>query len=332
MSEKTRICSRCNVRYDDSLFSCPNCFKANPKYPFLIVFWIFICLVSAYIIFHFNDLIQYGQSLKDNISVEIVEQDNVSLQEPEENVLDKIEIRPMTEFSYHSVEDILNQRKEYVNASIIFGNQDYEPSPEVFQIEDNLPWISAEQITKYGVDNNSTIWKGPSRHSLSINNPELLIVFLMNDYSKGRESFYASEADYMLPYEVLWDKVNNLIKVKFNISLFFKRNVFFSSILVQLEDANARDLGYKWAYCDKYENVKFENQDENLSTDVYELQGFYHKGFACGLESGCNNYSPNQPALQLSLFGKGFMRIKLWKEKPASKDDQPDLIYEMYLE
>ena len=335
MSNKSRICSRCGVTYDNSLRQCPVCHKLNSKFflslfiyiIFLVVF-IFKYNLPERISIFYNALKTVKTSEAPVSAAKNVNEDVVNL--PTIKV-EKIMLRPMSELSYLPVSDILNKRVEYVNSSIIFGNQDYQPSPEVFEIEDGLPWISAEQITKYGTDNNPDIGIGDSRHSLSINNPELMFVFLMCDYSRSRDSKYASEADYMLPYKMYWDKANKIISVKFKITPFFKQNPFFHGITTQLEDTNARDLGYKWAYCDKYEKIKFKEKGNNISTDVYELQGYYHKGFACGLESGCNNYSPNQPPLHLAIYGKGFISIKLWKEKPASKDDKADLTYLMYL-
>ena len=323
MSNKSRICSRCGVVYDNAFHQCPACKKLNPK-----VYGMFI----GYIIILVIIIFPYGipEILSNFYNEHKVAKPVASQQEAQPRLeIQEIDLRPMSELSYLPVSEILEKRTKYVNVSKIFGDLDYQPSPEVFKIEDGLPWISAEQLTKYGTDNNPDIGEGLSIHSLSINNPELLFVILMNAYT-DRDPIYASEADYMLPYNMTWNKTERIIRAKFHTIPFFEKN-HYASVLVQLEDANARDMGYKWAYCYAYNNILFKDEESNFSKDVYELQGYYHKGYSCGLESGCNNYSPNQPALQIYLTpNKGYVFMKLWKEKPNSKHDRPDLIYKMY--
>lgn len=332
---KGTICSRCSTVYDAKSWRCPVCHKLSSKSIILILFVFVVTVIN----FSFDNInLSFVASLDKELPAREVKQDikqNVvkSGYNNADRKFEKLDIRSMSELSYLSADEILAQRTHYVRTSKIFGYPYYEPSPEVFQIEDGLPWISIEQITKYGTENNPNIGEGDSRHSLAINNPEILISFIIGNYSKNIDSNIITYADYIFPIRLYWDRTDNIIKVVFSVTPFFKKHTNYESILAHLETANAHDLGYKWAYCENFENVKFKNSDNNLSTDVQEMLGFYHKGYSCGLESGCNNYSPNQPELQVYLFGKpGYMRIKLWKEKPFSKDAEADLTYEMYLE
>ena len=238
-----------------------------------------------------------------------------------------VRIAPMQEFSGLMKEEILNKRLSAVEASPVFGNRpDYSPSGSVFQIEDGLPWISAYEITCFGVKKSKDIGKGKSRESVGILNPEMLYSINMASFS-----FYAttgcSETDYLIPHRIYYDKQSNTISAYIDYSSFYHKNRQFYGIV--LEDANARDLGYSHAFADKTRNIRFKD-GKNFSTEIIPTSGFFHKGYSCGIESGCNNYSPYESRYHLYLTDlPASLHIKLWKNRPADRFEPVDINYEL---
>jgi len=322
---KTRKCPHCSAVYDDSLASCPNCLSANPR-EMKSLFWaLFPVFLSVIIFFIYNwtkmELVIDTVKNKGRAPVADVE-------------MQEIPVRPMSELSYLSKDEILKRRVNFVSASKIFGDLDYKPNPAVFQIEDSLPWISAPELVKHGVNNNPNIGKGVSCHSLPINNPELLLNVSVLDYGDSRDSKYASDADYFIPKKVLWVKKENRIKVYFDLAEFLKHNPQYpkTQIDINLAGINARDFGYNWVKCVKQENVFFKTKYNNISQTPYELKDYIHKGFACKLKSGCNNHSPYQEQLDMIISKPAYLMFCLWKNKPLTNFSKPDIIYEMFFE
>ena len=239
-----------------------------------------------------------------------------------------IPIRPLGELSGLSKDEIFSLRKQYVVNSVVFpNNKKYTPNPDVYQIEDNLPWISAEQIVKYGTKNNSNIGKGPSRFSVSINNPDIPITIIIPEYRNISDEIF-SEALYNLPVKAGYNKKINRITAHFNTSktMYELRTDYLN---MYLDETNARDMGYEWVYVNSYKDIKFFDNSK-ITKEPIKMLGYFHKGYSCGLESGCNNYSPQQDNLSLYKYrGIGYIEFKLWKKKPLHYLQPADLTYKM---
>ena len=219
-----------------------------------------------------------------------------------------IHLSPMREFSRLSKTDVLNLRKSAVEHSNIFKGISYIPDERIFQIEDGQPWISAYEITCFGVNTSEDIGKGLSRESVGILNPELL--YNINIASYG---FY--------------NKASNTITSYIDYTSFFRKNKRFYGIV--LEDANARDLGFNYGLADKNQSIRFK-ENVNLSNSITPTQGFYHKGYACGVSSGCNNYSPYESRYHFYLTKlPASIHIKLWRDFPAKESQPEDINYEI---
>ena len=237
-----------------------------------------------------------------------------------------IHLSPMREFSGLSKTDVLNLRKSAVEHSNIFKGISYIPDERIFQIEDGQPWISAYEITCFGVNTSEDIGKGLSRESVGILNPELL--YNINIASYG---FYnktgCSEIDYLIPYKVFYNKASNTITSYIDYTSFFRKNKRFYGIV--LEDANARDLGFNYGLADTTQNIRFK-KNVNLSNSITPTQGFYHKGYSCGVSSGCNNYSPYESRYHFYLTKlPASIHIKLWRDFPAKESQPEDINYEI---
>ena len=243
-----------------------------------------------------------------------------------------IRISPMQEFSGLSREAVLNKRIAAVKSSFLFRNiKEYRPSSAVFQIEDGLPWISAYELTCFGISGSENIGKGESRNSVAILNPDLLFVISMASFAF--HSFpninSCSPIDYLIPYRAYYDRPSNTVSAYIDFSAFYRKNHMLHGII--LEDANARDLGYNYVFADKTENIRFSDST-NFSTQITQTSGFFHKGFACKAPTGCNNYSPYQSQYNFYLIDperSASLHIKLWKNKPADKSDPADIHYEL---
>ena len=133
-----------------------------------------------------------------------------------------------------------------------------------------------------------------------------------------------SPVDYLMPVKINYSKDDNMIKVVFEVSQYkgeLGRNFL-------LKGLNAKDLGFKYAYADKIDNVVFIKQDGNISDDVYEFKDFIHVGFACGVKGGCNNGSPNQKELHYMVMRyPATIHLKLWKKIPKNTDAKADINY-----
>ena len=91
-------------------------------------------------------------------------------------------------------------------------------------------------------------------------------------------------------------------------------------------------MGYSWIYCEDKKGVIFNSIDNILKTP-YQMRGYYHKGYGCKLQSGCNNYSPYQQNLIFQIMNNNsYLKLKLWEKKPLSKLQKADMYYEMYFE
>lgn len=255
--------------------------------------------------------------------------------EQEEKNKIRIPFNNPTHLSYKPKEEIYDLRKHYVNKSI-FADANYEPSNEVFgQIESNKPWNSIKQCL-YERTNKSDI-EGASEESRYINNPALLVgvEYAFYDYYCGQRA--TEEIQYSRPLKITYFKDENTIEIVFGgLPYCTEMNRTWYS----LKGLNARDLGYRYAYIDKEKSTFDLNfvEETNATNSIVEFQDFIHVGGSCGHESGCNNASPNQPPLNFYSpceIKNGYwaknktIYIKLWKNKPNSPQDEPDIVQKL---
>ena len=241
-----------------------------------------------------------------------------------------INIEPLEELSGLSAKEILNMRTEAVKSSPIFVNrQDYIPSPEVFLIEDGLQWISAHQVSCYGTNNNPDIGKGKSRESLGILNPELMFYITVPGFNFSKRNMSCGKEDYMLPYKANYTPKDNTIHVFVKYSNLKQKLDYFGNIVIV--DANAHDLGYNYVFADSTSNIRFKV--DKFDKEIIKTRGYYHRGYACGLQEGCNNYSPFETGYEFYLTDlPAKLHIKLWNQEPVSTSQEADLNYEMIFE
>lgn len=331
--EMIKICPKCNTAHSKLSTKCPVCGyeKTISAKEF---FWFLFFVIFVFSIFmESTDLIGI---IKDNLQpqnrFEYLAKKRV---ESEQNTtIVSVPINQMTDLTPLSKKEILELRKNVVKNSTVFSKiKNYTPNPDVYRIEEGLPWISAYEAVKYGT-NSKDISKGPSRSSVLINNPELLFSFLIPEYNFAENAVGDKEPndiDYMIPKKITWDEKNRTIRVYFNLRELLKRRSEYT-ITFYADNTNAMDFGYNWAWCEKNLGAKFISED-NITKRPQQIYGCYRKGYACGVEGGCNNYSPQQNNLYFNLKSPNtYLRFKFWKKKPFSKNQKADIYYEMWFD
>lgn len=236
--------------------------------------------------------------------------------------------------SYKSKAEVFSLRKAAVQKSI-FKNPDYQPSDEVFgQIEDGKPWISMNSCLQE--DTRKTEISGPSEEARFIMNPTALV---MINYPFGN---WCKAGEYE-PHEnvssIKYDSSKNEIIVTYEILNFptIDNDAFY-----EFYGLNARDLGYKYGYIDKSKStfdLQFVNP-KNIGNSIVEFQNYLHTGGSCKHETGCNNGSPFQPMLHFEnphrnnteYNNNKEIYIKLWKNRPNSVYDKPDIVEKIVIE
>ena len=241
-----------------------------------------------------------------------------------------INIEPLEELSGLSVNEILKMRTEAVKSSPLFVNRmDYKPNPNVFRIEDGLQWISAYQISCYGTENNPNVGNGPSRESIGILNPELMYYSSVLNFGFSKKNKSCDKSDYLLPYRANYTPKDNTIHAYFKYSPLKEKLGYLGNIAIT--DANAYDLGYNYGFADSTSNIRFKVDKFNKET--IKTRGYYHRGYACGLQEGCNNYSPHETGYEFYLTDlPAKLHIKLWNQEPVTTKQEADLNYEMVFE
>lgn len=250
--------------------------------------------------------------------------------EPKQDILEdksSTGVRPLVALGGASKEDVFKLRKEAVAASP-FAREDYEPSEEVFgQIVSGKPWIAA---TACSDSKNHFSTQGLSEESRFINNPAALVAIEMPVIFFGKKSWCTRDDVNTIAQNITYDSLNREIMIRY-LDLPIKDS---SRAFYAFNGLNARDLGYPYMYVDMPRSsykLDFVDKNNNASTQVARLQNYIHVGPSCGIRGGCNNGSPRQTMLEfyadpVSSTQDREIYIKLWKEKPASVEDDADIV------
>ncbi|MGN0017530.1 MAG: hypothetical protein ACI37S_00640 [Candidatus Gastranaerophilaceae bacterium] len=236
-----------------------------------------------------------------------------------------------TNLSYKSKKYVYDTRKKYVMESI-FAKNGYEPSEEVFgSIESGKPWIENNQCKMHGEPS----WKvkGPSEETRFINNPAMLVAiefpFSISNYPN--EEYCQKPVNNLEPASIKYSKEKNEIVVIYD---WLPYTTYNNHTFYTFNGLNARDLGYKYAYIEKSKSTYIPDfmSSVNMANNVIEFVNYIHVGGSCGIEGGCNNGSPRQSYLEFKENFREYkyrnkeIYIKLWKNKPKSADDVPDIV------
>ena len=247
---------------------------------------------------------------------------------------DFVNVNMPVPLSGKSKNEIYKIRKSYVISSI-FANTKYEPSERVFgQIVSGKPWISANVCAE---PNTGLLGiSGPSEESRFINNPTMLVAIEYPFIVRYNNDICTRSTSQLIPRKIAYTPSRKEITVVYYHLPFTTNN---NSSFYTFNGLNAVDFGYKYAYIDNSKSsyvVDFINSS-NLSNGVHEFQNFIHLGGSCGHSGGCNNGSPRQGFAEFKSNATKYnyenreIYIKLWKSRPNSPADKPDMVERIIL-
>lgn len=255
---------------------------------------------------------------------------------PDDTIKTKKEItlNGLREFDFMTKQELYALRKKLVqqNAELVQGK--YIPSENVFgAIADGKPWWGMEGQWCYDSGNRSI--EGLSEESRFFLNPFLLLAI---DGWWGVKKSGHCFVSYPRVVSLIWYASEKKAVATYDISR-FKRERKYShicdkcrndkNIYLELINYNARDFGYNYVYAvPKLSKEVIPQQKSRLFEDACQLRSFIHLGSSCGYPGGCNNASPYEPDM-LFMVKKIPAEIycKLWKEKPANKEQQADFVF-----
>lgn len=244
-----------------------------------------------------------------------------------------VPINEPIELDFLTKQHVFDIRKKYAAADQPIIPANYTPSDTVFgQIQDNKPWwgLITKNPGEHSID-------GLSEESRYINNPLLLVG--VGDSSFLHVPEVAKPGNYPKPTSLSFCPSKKTITVVYNLLNYCREQGLLNNDDTFWEDGeigdlvleciNARDFGYNFAYAYSSQNISFKDPNNNLSTNVQQLQDFLHTGGSCGYAGGCNNASPYQGFLYLIApkILPASIGIKLWKQQPQDINSPPDLYY-----
>ena len=234
-----------------------------------------------------------------------------------------IKINGLSNYNNVTKEQVYNFRKYYVNKTI-FNDKEYVPSEEVFGgINEKNKWLGIRAFSCVGP--NTLAYQSMSKESKFINNPSILVGI---DYVYfPKEYMNCSEPDYIMPKQLSFSKDEKTFYVTYNIPENQRERLF------KLVGLNARDLGFKYGFCRKVNNITFVNRADNISKDVYEFKDAIRPDASCGVKGGCNNNVSYQEELFFNLYSSpATFELKLWKEKHENVFAKHDMNLTIILE
>jgi len=234
-----------------------------------------------------------------------------------------IKINGLSNYNSVSKNQIYNFRKYYVNKTI-FNDRNYTPTEEIFGgIKENHKWVGIEAYSCIGA--NTLAYKSMSKESKFINNPSILVGIDYASYPKNY--MHCNEQYYLLPNHMNFSKDDNTFYLTYIIPDQQRERLF------KLVGLNARDLGFKYGYCRKSNNISFVNQLDNISKNIYEFKDAIRIDSSCGVSGGCNNNISYQEELFFNIDSSpATFELKLWKEKPESISNKSDINFTIILE
>lgn len=234
----------------------------------------------------------------------------------------KIPIRDLVDFNFKSKQEIYDLRTKYVS-QVFTGN--YKPSESVFgQIQSGRPWWGMQGQCTYGKGEKSIL--GLSEESRFVANPFLFVGLEDGCVSEVSGATQQPAIYYPKPAALFWNVAGRFAGVQYDLSSYWAHAASAKGAdyhKINLIAFNARDLGWNYLYVSP-------EQSKNVTAppQLVKIIQFIHTGGSCGYPGGCNNMSPDQHELQITvstLPARAY--IKLWREAPANVSDPPDLVF-----
>ncbi|HEY9773254.1 MAG TPA: hypothetical protein V6C81_05545 [Planktothrix sp.] len=243
--------------------------------------------------------------------------------------------------NFKTRDEIFALRAQLVNTQPTLLARPYSPNEDVFGlVEDNKPWWGLHGEAVYGEGKQSI--EGDSEESRFLLNPWILVG--ANTYSFGiwdKDKLSEEDLDRAdfpltwLPSSLTWSAAKSTAEVAYAVSDYNQKLYVWRDKMKDQKIApqfalvayNARDFGYNWLWVapDSSTNIECLRKP----TEPIRIAQFIHCGGSCGYPGGCNNMSPSIPALDEIKYTAlpAIAHVCLWKQKPRSTEDAPDMTF-----
>jgi hypothetical protein len=238
-----------------------------------------------------------------------------------------IEIQLPIELDWRSKRQVLQLRIAAVRRHPELLASEYIPDEYVFgRIVDGLPWWGMEGQYFYGKGEMSIA--GLSEEARFILNPYLLVAASMYDWWQGRiaETELSTYPLTCHSHDLRWWPQEARAEVAYDAEC-VKRGQNYRFIIIAY---NARDFNLNYIF------VSYQDSLNITKTEIPAIPlanpQFIHQGNSCGYPGGCNNMSPYTPEIDgLEITGLPARAvIWIWKHKPASTEQTPDMTFVLH--
>ena len=231
------------------------------------------------------------------------------------------------ELDWKTKREVLELRTSAVQEYPELVASEYTPDEHIFgQIVDGRPWWGMQGQYFYG-DGEKSI-AGASEESRFIANPYLLVGASFYNWWHGRLSVSELSAYPMtcLPSDLQWWPRERRAEATYDAGCVktIGRKHF------DLIAYNARDWNLSYIFVSYPDSQQIFKQD--VPVEAYANPQFIHQGGSCGYPGGCNNMSPYTPEIdELEITGlPARVVIWLWKKKPATPSQTPDMVFTLH--
>ena len=251
------------------------------------------------------------------------------------------------DYNYRTRSELLELRKRYVMEVPTLLAGSYVPLPPIFQaIEDHKPWWGLAGRSVWGRGTRSI--EGLSEESRFMSNPYVLAgadPASANIWNKDKITA-TDLTNENFPYawhikSLKWRPQESMAEVVYLVSEFndhmndFRDKLLEQTIVPAFNIAayNARDFGYNYIWLDEKGSQNIVNVN-HPAPEAAQIVQMIHCGGTCGYAGGCNNMSPHMKAIDCVKYTNLPARAKvlLWKQRPASVTQPPDLTFYISLE
>lgn len=233
--------------------------------------------------------------------------------------LNRVALQPMTSLNGLTKADLLERRRQMVARSPELQKMlkpDYAPDERIFgNIHDGKPWWGTLGLVYYG--NGPKSCEGPSRESLFINNPYLLLGFLEpNAYIQD-----PGPDVWPRPSSLSWAPGYGL--ATYSLADYFRQVPRDYQGKIALHSYNARDFGFSSVMLDLATSQNVTPDGNQLGEAPQPLNEWLGPGPSCGIPGGCNNIQPmGIPVLKVKAPARA--SFKLWRAEDPDPQSSPD--------
>lgn len=240
-----------------------------------------------------------------------------------------LKLAPMTSLNGLGKRDIVERRQQSVDLEPALKKvlkPDYRPDERIFgKIADGKPWWGTLGLVYYGDGPRSC--EGPSRESLFLNNPYLLLgVLEPNAYVQP-----PGPDVWPRPTRLTWAADGSYGWAAYNLAAYNDQIPSQEEGKIALHSYNARDFGFSSVMLDLASSENATAVNNRLAEAPQPLNEWIGPGPSCGLPGGCNNIQPmGIPLLKVEAPARA--SFKLWRGEDPDPRSAPDCWFVLQFE